>query len=145
MYNVEWRKQYDDRERDEMLGKLTAVKFDPADDLTVQSYKDDSDINVLMRRFGVTGQLPVSAVMPFYGDFSETVDYQTALNMVRDADNAFSALPAKVRTRFNNDPAELMAFLQNEENRTEAEELGLAIPKRVDPAQIDIEEVITPP
>ena len=34
-------------------------------------------------------------------------------------------LPAKIRQRFNNNPAELIAFLQNSDNIEEAVELGL--------------------
>lgn len=125
MYGAKWRKQYADAENDQKLNDLASIDFSDAEDLTVQSYKDDSDINVLMRRFGVTGQLPVSAVQPFYGDFSDAVDYQTALDMIKEANASFDALPMEVRKRFGQDPARLMEFLQDPDNRDEAIELGL--------------------
>lgn len=125
MYGAKWRKQYADAENDQKLNDLASIDFSEAEDLTVQSYKDDSDINVLMRRFGVTGQLPVAAVQPFYGDFSEAVDYQSALDLIREANASFDALPSEVRRRFGQDPARLMEFLQDPDNRDEAIKLGL--------------------
>lgn len=122
---IEWRKQYVEPERDAELGELSAVDCSDLPDLTLQQYKDDTDVNVLMRRFGVTGQLPVSSVKPFYGDFSEVGSYQDALNRVREAEAAFAALPSKVRNRFRNDPGELIAFVMDASNVDEARELGL--------------------
>lgn len=145
MYNVEWRRQYHDQARDEILGELTAVDFTDAEDLTVQSFKEETDINTILRRFGVTGHLPLARGTPLYGDFSNAVDYQTALNMTHEAQRAFDALPSRIRKRFNNNPAELIAFLQDDNNREESDRLGLTVPEPPDPNQIDIEEVITPP
>lgn len=132
-----WRKQYVQPGRDEDLGWISGL--DASDgaqlgdgttnvDMAVQSFKDDSNINVLLRRFGVTGQLPIASSSPFYGDFSEVGTYQDALNMVLEADQAFQTLPSKIRNRFRNDPAELIAFLEDDTNRAEAEQLGLVKP-----------------
>jgi len=93
--------------------------------LAQQHMKDECDINVIVERFGVTGQLPVRAIEPSYGDFSGVSDYHTALNKIRLADEAFMALPAKLRARFDHDPNALLNFLENEQNRGEAIELGL--------------------
>ena len=59
------------------------------------------------------------------GDFSGIGDYHTALNRVIAAQDEFEALPAQIRARFNNDPAELIEFLEDDKNRPEAETLGL--------------------
>jgi len=93
--------------------------------LAQQHMKDECDINVIVERFGVTGQLPVRAIEPFYGDFSGVSDYHTALNKIKAADEAFMALPAKLRAKFDHDPNALLNFLENEQNRSEAIELGL--------------------
>lgn len=93
--------------------------------LAQQHMKDECDINVIVERFGVTGQLPVRAIEPTYGDFSGVSDYHTALNKIKAADEAFMALPAKLRAKFDHDPNALLNFLQNEQNRDEAIELGL--------------------
>jgi phage internal scaffolding protein len=47
------------------------------------------------------------------------------MNRVIAAQDEFEALPAQIRARFDNDPANLIEFLENENNRPEAEELGL--------------------
>jgi phage internal scaffolding protein len=93
--------------------------------LAQQHMKDECDINVLVERFGVTGNMPVAPIEPSYGDFSGVGDYHTALNKIKAADEAFMALPAKLRAKFDHDPNALLNFLQNEENRDEAIQIGL--------------------
>jgi phage internal scaffolding protein len=47
------------------------------------------------------------------------------MNRVIAVQDEFEALPAQIRARFDNDPAQLIEFLENSDNRPEAEELGL--------------------
>ena len=93
--------------------------------LTQQHFKDECDINNILRQFNITGLLPESALSPRYGDFTGVVDYHTALNQVIAAEDEFMSLPADLRARFENDPAQLIAFLENAENKNEAIALGL--------------------
>jgi phage internal scaffolding protein len=93
--------------------------------LAQQHMRDECDINMIVERFGVTGQLPVKAIEPSYGDFSGVTDYHTALNKIKSAEAEFMALPAKLRAKFDHDPNALLNFLENETNRDEAIELGL--------------------
>ncbi len=93
--------------------------------LAQQHMKDECDINVLVERFGVTGQLPHTPLEPSYGDFSGVSDYHTAMNAIKAADTAFMGLPAQLRAKFDHDPNALLQFLQNEQNRDEAIMLGL--------------------
>jgi len=93
--------------------------------LAQQHFKDECDINNILRQFNITGLLPESPLSPRYGDFTGIGDYHTALNRVIAAQDEFEALPAQIRARFDNDPAQLIEFLENSENRPEAEELGL--------------------
>ena len=90
-----------------------------------QQFKDECDINTILQKFNVTGQLPVSPLQPQFGDFSGVTDYQTALNAVLDAQESFDALPARVRERFANDPAAFVDFCLDEANRGEMRALGL--------------------
>lgn len=92
---------------------------------TQQNQKADSDINTIVKRFGLTGQLPTNVRMPQYGDFTEITDYQTALNAVISAKNEFAKMPAEIRKRFNNNPQEFVEFFSDENNRDEAVKLGL--------------------
>jgi len=92
---------------------------------TQQSFRDECDINNILRKFNVTGQLPIGSVQPEYGDFSGVTDYQSALNAVMAAQDSFLALPAKVRARFDNDPAFFIEFASDEANKDEMRALGL--------------------
>jgi phage internal scaffolding protein len=47
------------------------------------------------------------------------------MNRVFAAQDEFDRLPAQIRARFDNDPANLIEFLENSDNRPEAEALGL--------------------
>jgi phage internal scaffolding protein len=93
--------------------------------LAQQHHKDECDINTILEKFNITGLLPESPLSPRYGDFTGIGDYHTALNRVIAAQDEFEALPAQIRARFDNDPAQLIEFLENSDNRSEAEELGL--------------------
>lgn len=99
--------------------------------LAQQHQKHDADINNIVARFGLTGELPNFNVEPRYGDFSHAVDYHTAMNSVIAAQSDFMKLPANLRSRFQNDPAALIDFLADDTNRSEAESLGLVPPKVV--------------
>lgn len=99
----------------------------------VQSEKDDCDINTIVRRFGVTGQLPTGVRMPTYGDFVGIGDYQEALHALMEAQASFAAMPAEVRRRFNNDPAMFVEFCSDPANLDEARRLGLAVPEVTPP------------
>lgn len=97
--------------------------------LTQQSAAAEADINNIVARYQKTGILPEIARQGVFGDVSGIPDYQTALNIVQDAEEAFKALPSPLRARFNHNPGELLDFLQNEQNRAEAVALGLLEPQ----------------
>lgn len=93
--------------------------------LTVQSERDDADINVLVERFGLVGRMPENPKVPMYGDFTGATDYRSALEAVREADANFMELPPSVRERFANDPQQLLEFCADNNNYEEARKLGL--------------------
>ncbi len=93
--------------------------------LAQQHFKEECDINTILQKFNITGLLPEQPLSPRYGDFTGIGDYHTAMNRVIAVQDEFEALPAQIRARFGNDPTQLIEFLDNSENRPEAEELGL--------------------
>lgn len=101
-----------------------------------QQFREECDINTIMERFGRTGELIAPIRMPQYGDFDGVNDYHSAMNAIVEAQSAFDQLPAKVRARFGNDPAEFLEFCFNEENREEAIRLGLVEPVLQAPAPV---------
>ena len=92
--------------------------------LAQQHFKDECDINYILKNFGIEA-LAVNPLQPRYGDFTDVVDYHSALNAVIAAEDGFMALPANIRTRFDNDPAKLIDFMENPANLAEAQSLGL--------------------
>lgn len=107
--------------------------------MTKQAHKNECDINYLMDRYERTGLFydpsePGSNRLPEFGDFSD-FDYLDAMNAVNEANDRFAELPARMRARFENDPAKLLAFLADERNREEALSLGLLqVPEEPAPA-----------
>lgn len=91
----------------------------------IQSAEEESNINTIVRRFGISGELPNQVAMPQTGDFTNIPDFHTAMNLVRKSQEEFLKVPAEVRARFGNDPAAFMNFLEDDANRDEARRLGL--------------------
>lgn len=106
----------------------TGVVCDPEEDKTQQQFAEESDINTIVRRFGLTGEMPSDLRAPVSGDFTGVTDFQTAMNAVRQAEEEFMRMPAEMRYRFSNSPQRLLEFLEDGNNREEAIKLGL-IPK----------------
>lgn len=95
--------------------------------LVQQNAKDECDVNKILERFNKTGQLPnMIKQNPQFGDFTLVADYQESLNQVMFAQEQFAGLPSKVRARFENDPAQFLAFATNPQNLEGMIELGLA-------------------
>lgn len=91
----------------------------------IQSAEEESNINTIVRRFGISGELPGGYAMPQSGDFTNIPDFHTAMNLVRKAQEEFVKVPAEVRARFNNDPGRFMDFFDDPANYDEALKLGL--------------------
>lgn len=101
----------------------------PEPTLTQQHYRDECDINEIVRRFGLTGELPEHGRPPEYRDFEAIYDYHSAMNAITAAQQAFAQMPAEVRYRFRNDPGSFVDFCNDPANLEEATALGLTNPK----------------
>lgn len=112
------------------FGERADLDFGDEPSLTIQSAKDECDINLIIDR-AQRGMQPsfVNEGVPQFGDFSDVSDYQSAFNQVLAAQEQFEQLPSSVRERFQNDPAKLFEFLGSEANYDEAVKLGLVQPK----------------
>lgn len=103
------------------------IKCTAAECMTKQSFKDECDLNLILQKYSQTGQLPSNMKEnPQYGDYSNNLTYDAALNLVQNAQNSFYSLDAKVRARFFNDPSNFLAFTANPDNIPEMVSLGLA-------------------
>ena len=104
------------------------LKCDPAEGRAQQQFKEECDINEIVRRFGITGEFPQDFKAPVSGDFTGVVDFQTAMNAVVAAEREFMSLPGELRARFDNSPQKLMHFMEDGRNLEEARRLGLVKP-----------------
>lgn len=90
-----------------------------------QSFKEEVDINTIVKRFNLTGQLPTDLRMPTYADYEEAVDFKTAMDIIANANSTFMQLPAHIRSQFDNDPQAFLEFCSDPDNMDEAAQLGL--------------------
>ena len=67
-----------------------------------------------------------------FRDFSDVGDFRESLEKVRSSQAAFKALPAALRTYFDNEPADYVDFMLNPDNYKEAVRLGLVSAPPVD-------------
>jgi phage internal scaffolding protein len=98
--------------------------------LTQQQFSEDADINVLLQRFRVTGQLPPGGIQPVFGDFSQAIDFRSASDAILKAQRSFMELPATIRARFSHDPGAFLEFTSDPANLSELRKMGLALPDR---------------
>lgn len=111
--------------RPDVVSDATGLDCSQDEDMTKQEFKAEVDINTIVRRYNLTGELPQGVRMPEYGDFSGISDYREAVTVVRQANEAFAAMPAEIRERFGHDPAAFVEFCEQPENLEEARRMGL--------------------
>jgi len=113
-----------------------STQLDPIS-MTRQSEADSVDINKIMERFDRTGQLPVTmSAPPRYGD-ARVVDFQTAKQIVLDAEASFKQLPAEARQYFGHDPQNLLNALADSSEDTQKRllKLGVIVERQETPEQ----------
>jgi len=113
-------------------------KFFTKPSRTKQEFKDECDLGLIIKRFSKTpeGRRALANAQGFaetaqFGDVSAVPDFRTARDLVNAANASFMALPAIVRRRFDNDPAQFLDFCNDPNNLDEARSLGLAKPVEV--------------
>lgn len=101
----------------------------PDEGLTVQSQKEDADINVIMNRVMKQGaQLPIKLGPGRFGNFTEVPTFRQAHEELAKLSGFFSMLNADTRAMFRNDPVVFAEFISDEANAPQLVELGLLDP-----------------
>ena len=113
----------------ERVSGLSFNENDPkSQSRTQQHFKDDADIHTIIDRYTRTGlyydPLNPPTIQPQFGDYTN-VDYVNLQNTIAKVNNDFSLLPSEIRRKFNDNPAILLDFLANPENKDEAIKIGL--------------------
>lgn len=118
------------------MGERVKLICEPGSSRTKQSFKDQVNINKIIKKHRRTGMLNhVNSKRPFYGDVSNLTDYAGALQKVKEAEELFGNMSADIRERFGNNPQEMITFLENPDNLKEAIELGMVL-KKPDPEPV---------
>lgn len=111
------------------------VQHDPVDFATTgpsatrQEFAEECDINILMAQYETTGTINhFNNGQPQYLDLTETPDLQEAINVMKEAEQAFMRLPAATRFTFENDPVRFVDYAQDPANVETMRQWGLARP-----------------
>lgn len=92
---------------------------------TRQEFKNECDINYIMLQYEMTGEINhINESAPQYLDCSGE-DFRAHMDYIAGAFSLFEELPATIRARFDNDPAEFLDFCSHEKNRPEMAQMGL--------------------
>lgn len=114
----------------ELEGRRRVQTINDEPTRTQQQFAEECDINYIMQKYEKTGQFTTHfKTGGKYADFSNIQDYQDMLHTVQYAQDAFMTLPADTRSRFRNDPQQLLNFLHDTNNYDEGVKLGLLQPR----------------
>lgn len=104
--------------------RIQLICTDPS--LTEQSHKDECDVNFILRKYQQTGVIEhQNQYEGFYGDITGH-DFQSAMELIANAQSMFNDLPSSVRSHFYNDPARFLDFCQEPGNIEQLRKWGLA-------------------
>ncbi len=110
---------------------------------TKQSFKDETDINMILARAQQTGVISHMAKhQPTYGDFAD-FDFLEAQMFLAKGKEIFADLPSEVRREFEQSPSKFFAFVNDPDNVDKLHEVlpGLAAPGKQLP---DVEGQVEP-
>lgn len=127
LYEAIERLQGDPKASEDLSVLLASI--DSGDTPVQQQFGEEVDINVIVRRFGVTAASSMQ-VMGVYGDFTDIENFDDAVRKVEGARARFSTLPPEVRDRFGNDPG---ALIEAATTRSPEEFARLMDPPKVEP------------
>lgn len=113
-------------------GTLRVATWNEEASLAQDQFREQCDVNNIIDKFNRTGE--ISHIMKTQGVYMDTTNlpnYQQSLQIVIDAEDAFMALPAEMRKKFDNDPGKMIAYLEDPKNHKEAVTLGLMEEKQI--------------
>lgn len=121
-------------------GTISCRTVNDEDSMAIQSEKDSCNPALIYAKYMRTGLMTnVRQGELTYGDFSNAVDYHDAVFKSQQAQEDFLQLPADIRIRFDNDPGQLIDFLNDNNNYDEAVKLGLVSSTKVDPTSVSLD------
>ncbi len=94
------------------------------DGRTKQTFKAETDINTILKKFSAKGVIShLAKYKPEYGEFGGDYDYAQSLQKLDQGMGIFMALPAEVRREFDQDPGQFFTFVNDPKNVDRLNEL----------------------
>ena len=116
MTTVKLRNQY---------SRLRSQKEFTGESQTQQQFKDECDINNVVRQFAKNGTTHhLNNSKPNYG-LATADTYHDAMNIVVEAQQEFEALPAEIRKKFGHSPENFLEYIENPENAQSLYDMGI--------------------
>lgn len=116
--------------------------------MTDEQFAEECDINCILKRYKITGQLPIRDGTPVFADVSEIGDYSAVMSKIKRANDYFDELPSDIRARFGNDQRAFYEFVMNPANADECVKLGVReiVQPSEDAVSVlkEIKEIVTP-
>lgn len=104
-----------------------SLSFDNEILRTKQSFRDECDVNHIMRPYEKIGAFPEQTSSPQYFDLTSLPsNFQEMQDIVINAQEQFMALPSQIRKKFHNDPVQFVDFCQDPANQEQLYDMGLA-------------------
>lgn len=90
--------RFQDDERGDEYDALSVITFDPSKDRARQEFAKETDINQMLKSFGIPGQQR----QPQFGEVDFSIDLQQALSAIEDAKRAWRRMPDDIREKYPN-------------------------------------------
>lgn len=98
------------------------------DSKTKQEFKQDVDVNFIVKKFQMTGSVShLARAKPQFADVSNAVSLHAAMNMMKEATKGFSDLSSAIRAEAGNSPVRFLEMLESEEGTADLVEAGLQL------------------
>lgn len=105
--------------------RIRSYNNDPS--MTDQSQAQETDVNYIMKRLGNDMRL-LPEHQKSVSDLTDLpTDLASAYLAIQEAEETFMTLPARLRSKFDNDPQKLVQFLNDPKNNEEAIHYGLKV------------------
>lgn len=121
--------RFQDDERGDEYDAASKINFDPSKDRARQEFAKETDINAMLKSFGIPGQQR----QPAYGEVDFSIDLQQALAAIEDAKRAWRRMPDDIREKYPSWQSMLNAANSGE---LELELKEAEPPKPVEPAPV---------
>lgn len=131
---MKFRTRFDERDSLETrIQRGIALTFDPKKARTKQSFREECDVNNLMKKYKKPELIPGIEDKIRSAQFLDTTkvpSFEDAQQRIAEGHNLFSMLPADIRYKFNNDPASFVDFASDADNMPALVKMGLATPRQ---------------